>query len=291
LRENIEVDLVEQVHLCHLCPLLGYDIISSINWKEKVMIKRAHITLICLLFFTASCNLPGGQVTQTPDLALTITAQALLLQTGTPVLTPQETGTPQFTSTPQHTGTPSVPTVTVSQNTNCRTGPGVQYDLISALQIGQSAEIVGKNTATNYWIIKTPGGSGTCWLWGQYATVSGNIAALPEVAIPPTPTPSPTPTLAPPAAVSNLTAAKVCIPLVLPNYQYAGSIAWQDNSNNEEGFNIYFNGGLFDTIGPNITGYPIPALIFPAGVPMTLGVEAFNDAGKAATKNVVVICP
>jgi hypothetical protein len=246
--------------------------------------KSAHILLLCL-FFTTSCNLPAGQGLQTPDLALTVTAQALLLQTGTPNLTPQETGTPTLTSTPELTATPTVPTVTVSQDTNCRTGPGVQFDLISALLIGQSAEIVGKNTASNYWIIKTPGGSGTCWLWGQYATVSGNIAGLPEIASPPTPTP------APPAPVSNLTAVKVCIPLVLPNYQYGGNITWEDKSNNEDGFNIYFNGGLFATVGPDVTVHPIPPLVFPAGVPMTLGVEAFNSGGKSATKNVVVICP
>jgi hypothetical protein len=247
------------------------------------MLKQARTILLCLLFFATSCNLPAGQGAQTPDLALTVTAQALLLQTGTAA--PVPSGTPALTSTPTLTATPGVPTVTVSQDTNCRTGPGVQFDLVSALLIGQSAEIVGRNTASNYWIIKTPGGSGTCWLWGQYATVSGNIAALPEIASPPTPTP------APPAAVSNLQAVKVCIPLVLPNYQYGGTITWEDKSGNEEGFNIYFNGGLFGTVGPDITTYPIPPLVFPAGVPMTLSVEAFNSGGKSPTKNVIVICP
>jgi hypothetical protein len=250
-----------------------------------MMLKRANLVLIFLLVLTTSCNLPGGQAPQAPDLALTITAQALLLQTGTPNLTPQETGTSTLTPTPELTATPTVPTVTVSQDTNCRTGPGIQYDLVSALLIGQTAEIVGKSTATNYWIIKTPGGTGTCWLWGQYATVSVDIASLPEITIPPTPTP------APPAAVSNLTAVKVCIPIVLPNYQYGGNITWEDKSSNEDGFNIYFNGGLYGTVGPNVTAYPIPPLIFPAGVPMTLGVEAFNSGGKSATKNVVVTCP
>ena len=260
------------------------------------MLKKKPLLLLSVLLMIAltACNLPSGQSMEVSDLALTITAQALLLETGTPTLI-QATSTPQFTATLGFTSTPAVPTVTVSQNTNCRTGPGTQYDLVGGLLVGQSAEVVGKNSASNYWIIKTPGGSGTCWLWGQYATVSGNVAALQEYTIPPTPTPSATPTPTstptPPAAVTNLVAAKVCIPLPPPNFQYTGNITWQDNSNNEKGFNVYFNGGLFGTVGPNITTHPIPPLVFPLGMPITMSVEAFNDGGKSAKVDVVIICP
>ena len=47
-------------------------------------------------------------------------------------------------------------------------------------QPGATAEVVGKDTSSNYWIIQTPTG-GTCWLWGAYATVQGNVAALAEM--------------------------------------------------------------------------------------------------------------
>ncbi len=264
------------------------------------MLKRKPILLSALLIIAlTACNLPAGQSPEVSNLALTITAQAILLNPGvlpvaqdTPL--PVSTSTPEFTPTVTLTPTitltvtPSVPTVTVSLNTNCRTGPGTQYDWIGALVIGQSAEVVGKNSATNYWIIKNPGGPGTCWLWGQYATVSGNTSGLTEYAIPSTPTPSPIPK---PAAVKNLTANKICIPLVLPNFQYTGTITWEDQSDNEKGFNIYFNGGLLGTVGPNVTTFPIPPLVFPAGTPINMGVEAFNDAGKSATKEVTIICP
>lgn len=264
--------------------------------------KLALLLPAFLVIVLTACNLPGGQSTEESDLALTITAQSFLLNpSASPVA--QETATPGFTSTPEFTPTitltptPSVPTVTVSQNTNCRTGPGTQYDLIGALLIGQSATVVGKNTANNYWIINNPGKSGTCWLWGQYATVAGNTSGLTEYAVPPTPTPSPTPTatatatLAPPLPVKNLIANKVCAPLVFPNYQYLGTIVWEDQSDNETGFNIYFNGALSATIAPNVTSHPIPALVLGAGTPITMGVEAFNAAGKSATKQVVIICP
>ncbi len=255
---------------------------------------------VFLIILLPACNLPSGQSTEAPtdlDLALTITAQSLLLTPGGFTPTPEFTATPGPTSTPGFTSTPTVPEVTVSTNTNCRTGPGTQYDLIGGLNVGQTAVVVGKNTSTNYWIINNPGKSGTCWLWGEYATVSGNTAGLTEYAIPPTPTPTATstptatPTLAPPAAVENVSVAKVCLPLVLPTYNYTGTLSWEDKSNNEKGFNIYLNGALFGSVGPNVTVYAIPPLPFVAGTPMKLGVEAFNDAGKSATKDVTFACP
>lgn len=253
---------------------------------------------VLLTIALAGCNLPSGEPTRTvtPDLALTLTALAASTPTAT-----LATSTPLFTPTPGFSPTPSVPTVSVSTNTNCRTGPGTEYDLIDGLLVGQTAQVVGKNTSTGYWIIQRLNGSGTCWLWDEYATVSGNTAGLAEYPIPPTPTPTKTPTPTstftptstpnPPAAITNLIAAKICIPLVAPSYQYTGSISWQDNSNNEKGFNIYLNGGLFGTVGPNITTYPIPPLPFPAGTPMTMSVEAFNDGGKSAKVDVIIICP
>ena len=80
--------------------------------------------------------------------------------------------------------------VSVSVDTNCRTGPGVVYDYLTALLVGEKAEIVGKYTSVSppYWIIKK--GNITCWLWGQYAIVEGNVADLQEKIPPPSPTPT-----------------------------------------------------------------------------------------------------
>ena len=247
-----------------------------------------------------ACNLPSEQSTEEP-LALTITAQALLLLPSPFTSTPEFTATPGPTPTPEFTSTPAIPEVTVSTNTNCRTGPGTQYDLIGGLLVGQVGTVVGKNSQTGYWIINNPGKTGTCWLYNGYATVSGNTANLQEYSIPPTPTPSATPTATststptstptPPTAVSNLVAAKVCVPQIAPIFLYGGTINWQDNANNESGFNIYLNGALNGSIGPNITTYPIPPLPLAAGTPITLSVEAFNSGGKSAKVDVIVICP
>lgn len=106
------------------------------------MLKKDPILLLSALLILAltACNLPAGQSPEVSSLALTITAQALLLEPGAP---PPVQDTPEFTPTITLTPTPSVPTVTVSVDTNCRTGPGTQYDQIGELLIGQSAEVVG----------------------------------------------------------------------------------------------------------------------------------------------------
>lgn len=150
--------------------------------------------LILIALTLSSCVAPAAtpQVESTtgPDLVLTITAQANLLQQLTQTaLAPTLTPAPTFTPTPAFTATPSIVFVTVSADTNCRSGPGVDYDIVGALTIGQQAEVVGKSSAANYWVIDNPLGAGTCWLWSEHASITGDATGLQEVAAPPTVTP------------------------------------------------------------------------------------------------------
>ncbi|MBL8050610.1 MAG: hypothetical protein JNM46_05255 [Anaerolineales bacterium] len=256
--------------------------------------KSTLFLYVFLIIALSACNLPSGEATATEevsDLALTVTAQALLLQNSA---TPEFTATPQFTATPGASPTPSVPTVSVSTNTNCRTGPGLVYDLLGGLNVGQTAEIVGKNSSTGYWIIKLPNSATICWLFPQYATVSGNTANLPEYPVPPTPTPTKTstptstPTPSAPVAVDNLTMTMAC-----PNANHSGTLNWNDKSNNEDGFNIYANGVLLASIPANSTSYNVaaaPGGPFPLGIASIFEVEAFNAAGKSPKKSVTKGC-
>ncbi len=110
------------------------------------------------------------------------------VETTTPSLTPSPTLSP----TPEFTSTPTIPLVSVSVDTNCRSGPGQVYDYLGGLYVGQTAEVYGKDPSGNYWYIRNsaaPGGF--CWLWGQYATIVGSTALLPIYTPPPTPTPMP----------------------------------------------------------------------------------------------------
>ena len=184
--------------------------------KRSILI----IASICLIPILA-CNLsaPAGVGGTNPDpaaataaiqtqvallVASTSAAQTALAnalaetQTALPTNTPEFTSTPSFTPTETLTPTmtftltPSIPMVTVSMNTNCRTGPGDPYDLVGVLAVGKTAEVIGQSGDGGFWIIRLPDSPAkTCWLWNQYATVSGNWQALPVLVPPPSPTPAP----------------------------------------------------------------------------------------------------
>jgi hypothetical protein len=146
---------------------------------------------------TEDINSLGTAVMATMVSAATQTALAVIPVDMVDTVTPMPTFTPLFTPTvtltpsPVFTATPAVPLVSVSVATNCRVGPGKVYDRVGALQVGEVAEVVGRNEAGNYWYIRNPRTNGLCWLWGEYATLTGNFASLPVYTPPPTPTPVP----------------------------------------------------------------------------------------------------
>jgi len=259
--------------------------------------KFLAITFIIILA-TAACNLPSqapGTSTPSPDAAgETVTALLLTLtaETSQPTDTPIPSSTPFPSQTPTITltSTPTVPVVRVSTDTNCRTGPGVVYDRVGVLLVGEQAVVVGKFSAGNYWIINNPDSSGTCWLWGEYATVSGNTGGLPEYTAPPTPTPTYTPTPTVPDPPANLSANKICTP-VGPNFSYQFVLSWEDKASNEEGYRVYVNGALAGTLPANTVVYPNVFGVLAPGVPVTYEVEAFNATGSSAKKSIVVSCP
>lgn len=170
---------------------------------------KGVIFLFSMLIVAAlACNLPSAQPAVAPppvdgvDVVATQTSLALTqaalqnqpAEGDQPPAQPEFTATITMTPTITPTGTLSIPMVSVSLDTNCRTGPGVVYDYLTALLVGEKAEVIGKYTTVtpNYWVIKK--GSYTCWLWGKYATVEGDISSLPEMVPPPSPTPTPTAT-------------------------------------------------------------------------------------------------
>ena len=286
------------------------------------MIQKPFFLFLILAFSLSACNLPTNSAGDPANLLLTITAQAQILEQSEQLPTPTATATPiviiitatddgnsaapaqeTATNTPDSSSVnvpppaSGAPSVTVSIATNCRTGPGQAYSSIYGLPVDVAAEVVGKNTSTNYWIINIPGSNNTCWLWGQYATVTGDTSGLQNVAIPPTPTFTITPTLTitptkvviqPPSAPSNLSQTHICsIGGTWNIYSFDGTITWQDTSNNEDGFRVYsFDDNLTGaadilrgTVGANVTSFNFNTSSF--GPSSTIKVEAFNNAGSS----------
>jgi hypothetical protein len=161
-----------------------------------------------MVFAATGCNLVlnrgvAGNGT-IEALAATALSQTAALQTQSAALKSVEAPPPTATVTiqPTSTFTPSVTltptlekvTVTVSKNTNCRQGPDKFFDLVGIMKVGETAEAIGRNNAKTYWVIKLPANTAkTCWLWYEWATLTGNGDALPIIESPPTPTWSPRP--------------------------------------------------------------------------------------------------
>ncbi len=122
-----------------------------------------------LIISTQACNLPSSQNHIQPDPPGTITVQTLILPAP---------------ASPKETPSPIPVEISIISTTDCRTGPGGEYDLVFTMNQGEIAQVVGKNTPNNYWIIDSPAG-GTCWLWGKFAVLNGDISFLPEFQVPP----------------------------------------------------------------------------------------------------------
>lgn len=135
---------------------------------------------LLLLLSMLACNLPSTA----PG-----TPTATILATNTqPISTliPPSTSLPSSTPPPTLTFTPTVPVASPKDvAVNCRFGPGTAWVALSALNVGQSSQIVGKNSDGSWWYIVDPFSSGrNCWVSVAVTNSSGNVASIPVVDAP-----------------------------------------------------------------------------------------------------------
>ena len=255
---------------------------------------RIFLSLVIFLSTAFACNLQTGvqPTLSVNDQAATIIAATLQAENGGDVpITATFSPVPQATSTvvaastrgPTATITPtySVPMLTLREPTNCRTGPGLSYDILFPYVKGVKREIIGSYPQENYWLIKAPESStGECWIWGEYAELSGSYWAVPTL------TPPPTATLAPPVAPAitkwdffcNTTSGEMNI-----------TILWRDNTNNESGFVVYRDGERLAELPPDSTSYA-ETIVVDAGEEIQYQVEVSSPGGKALSAVVSVTC-
>lgn len=163
-------------------------------------LNKIFIVSVILSLVLQACNLQLVEGAESEGIILTMTANALILeqaalagQTEPPaqeqivivVTATGEAGVEQVIPAPLLPPATGDVTVTVSVATNCRTGPGQNFASVYGMPVGQVAKVVAKNSYSGYWIIEIPGQNGqTCWLWGKYATISGDTASLKDVVTP-----------------------------------------------------------------------------------------------------------
>ncbi len=273
--------------------------------KNKFIVILASCSLIAAIL---ACNAPISQNNNQPDLAATITAQAAVIaQTGNQAADTQipDQATP---------ATSSVVTATITAATNCRSGPGTAYGIVTSLSVGQIVTVVGQDTADNYWIVNNPNGTDTCWLWGQAATVTGNTTGLPQMSPSTVPTPkatkTPKPTATPtkvqgsvpPAPTSVNVGAQSCklVKTSLGTYNYEATfyISWAPtNDPSVQGYHIYRDNSLISTFEVGLISYTDKVTITainPAtftGVKETYEVQAYNQAGGSSRIGGTAQCP
>lgn len=209
--------------------------------------KGALVVLVGLALLVAAC---GGLSTE--DAIATGIAQTMQISQLETAAAGNNGGGTQATAAPDSGGEATqagetqeptstlVPTlgtayVSVTQDTNCRSGPSVAYRLITTIAAGQQVQVLKTFPSSEYVVVQNPNSAGDCWLWLRYATATDFTAYdLPTATQPPTPTATFTPTVT---------------PTPLPSF---GGGSWSNKT--QLGATTYTNSISFSISGNNISG-------------------------------------
>lgn len=245
--------------------------------------RKTFTTLgILVLTMLQACNisLPGQPPNVSRSAVATVVAMTLQAQ-GLPGGGFTETAGVPFASpaAPVGTVTPtaSKAILTINQNTNCREGPSQNLKVVTAFTPGTVLDILGKDSANNFWLVKIPNSEETCWAWGQYATPSGDYEAVAEV------TPEAAGQNQVPARPGSLFYNYTCSPGTLNT-----ALTWDDNADNENGYRVYRDGALIADLPANTTAYSDATSY--SGGSVTYSVEAYNDIGASSQRSITFTC-
>jgi hypothetical protein len=144
---------------------------------------KAAPTIVSAVLFLilTGCNLPSSRTTPTP---ITLPTQPAIDPSPTPF--PIETlltlEIPTFTPT----STPAIVLALPKTGpVNCRSGPGISYNVLGELKVGRQAELIGKSADLAWWYVKNPNDPSTfCWLAADFIVTQGNVDALAVVGPP-----------------------------------------------------------------------------------------------------------
>ncbi len=237
--------------------------------------------LFMIGIFMSSCNMPAAGAPD-PQIA---TAAALTVQAVinvTPLASPTA-GSGQVNTATQTTesSTPtySQPMASVGEVTNCRTGPGTNYERVAQIFPADQVKIIGFYSP-NYWIVSTK--DGECWLSGEFTTPVGSFAAVPTVTAPPTPAGG-----APEAAT---------FPKNGWTYFCYGpgsadiTLSWKDNANTEKGYRVIRNGEPISELPAN-SSYFAETISLLSGQSVSYQIQAYNEIGETNSSPANITCP
>jgi hypothetical protein len=242
------------------------------NSNQGKHMKRTAITILVIGLFISSCNLPAaGSIDPQIATAAALTVQAAVSgQNTTPLASPADAGTG---ATPTY----SKPIASVGEVTNCRTGPGTNYERVTQLLPNESVDIIGFYPP-NYWIVSSK--AGPCWLSAEFTTPIGSFAVVPTVTAPATPAGN---------APQNISWQKWDI---LCDYQTGSAevtLRWSDKSESESGYRVTRNGDVIAELPANSTTFKETITLL-SGQSVGYGVIGFNAIGSTSSSVITLNC-
>lgn len=144
--------------------------------------------LLPVAFLLLSCNFSGlqplatGRASATGTVEPTTAPSPAATSPEPPASTPPGAVVPTITPT----ATAGIPLLMAKEQTvNCRYGPGAEWAVVTTLDAGLTAEVIGKNQDSSWWYIRHPLRTNvSCWVSGGVATVSGNSGGVPVLPLP-----------------------------------------------------------------------------------------------------------
>jgi uncharacterized protein YraI len=144
------------------------------------------IGIVALALIVASAG--GGP----SALAQVIPTATLPGQLALPTATPTIPGGPTATLTRTPTLTPVTATA-LGTPVNLRTGPGQNFDIVVALNAGDTVPVIGQLIEFPWLLVAWPDApNGQAWVYAQLVQINGDITTVPVVALPAAPTIDPT---------------------------------------------------------------------------------------------------
>jgi len=253
--------------------------------KSKII-----FSLFTIILILTACNLPSPEQVPPPSdvqTAAALTVEALIdplasatirvsEQVDTPI-PPSATVGPTGTITPTY----SIPMLRVLEQTNCRTGPGQDYEVVYTYLQWKELEILGAYPQENYWLVKSessPGGS--CWLWGEYVEISGSYWAVPSL------TPPPTATLPPPNAPSVQKWDFFCS---TASGTMEVTIQWTDRATDETGYRVIRDDVIVIELPADSSKYT-ETIHLESGESVTYYIEVYNATGGVKSTPIKLTC-
>jgi hypothetical protein len=100
----------------------------------------------------------------------------------------------QFGGLPTPTAVSAGPAFVLDKNAFCRKGPGTMYVDVTAIPLGETVDILGRNQENGLWYyVLWAKFNAKCWVSATTGHTLGDLSLIPFLAAPPTPTPTPSP--------------------------------------------------------------------------------------------------